>query len=401
MRVSAIKEVELLAAKRGGVVSLAQGIPAFDTPEPLKQAAVEALASGKAAAYSLTYGLPELRQAIQKDLAGMGMEYDWETEIVVTCGATEAITASLRALVSKERPEVVVPVPSYASYVHYVQAAGGVVKFLELDEERGWALDMDELRRLMGKQTAAILIANPNNPTGQCYSREELNEVAALARQHGSYLLTDEVYRNMVFEGEEPFSPAQNPENRDCVVRVMSFSKAYAMTGWRVGYLHSDVSIVNRIVGVHDAFVTCAPVVSQYAAIAALTKGRPYLKQFRDTLRRHRDELSKWMERHPELFEFEKPPSAYFLFPKLKTTSDDWAFTHALLLEAGVAVVPGSAFGPNGAGHVRFCFGRSEADLKLACARMDQWIRTQRLVAGAVKRTELMAAYSGGQIDWY
>jgi aspartate/methionine/tyrosine aminotransferase len=331
----------------------------------------------------------------------MGMHYDWETEIVVTCGATEAITASLRALVSRERPEVVVPVPCYASYTHYVQAAGGVVKFLELDEARGWAMDMDSLRKLVSDRTAAILIANPNNPTGHSYSREELNEVAALARRHGSYLICDEVYRNMVFDGDEPFSAAQNEANRDCVIRVMSFSKAYAMTGWRVGYLHSDVNVVNRIVGVHDAFVTCAPVVSQYAAIAALTKGRPYLKEFRDTLKQHRDELSRWMERHPELFEFQKPASAYFLFPKLKLTDDDWAFTRTLLLEAGVAVVPGSAFGPNGVGHVRFCFGRSAKDLQLACERMDQWLGTQRRVAGAIKRTELMATYSGGQIDWY
>jgi aspartate/methionine/tyrosine aminotransferase len=291
-------------------------------------------------------------------------------------------------------------VPSYASYAQYVQAAGGVVRYLELDEQRGWALNMDELRKMVGSRTAAILIANPNNPTGHSYSREQLTEVAALVRKHGSYLICDEVYRNMVFEGEDPYSPAQEAKNRDCVIRVMSFSKAYAMTGWRVGYLHSDVNVVNRIVGVHDAFVTCAPVVSQYAALAALQKGRPYLKQFRDTLRKHRDELSRWMEQHPELFEFEKPAAAYFLFPKLKTTIDDWAFTRAMLTEAGVAVVPGSAFGPNGAGHVRFCFGRSAEDLKLACERMDQWIHTQRRVVSAIKRAELMA-YSSAQTDWY
>jgi len=245
------------------------------------------------------------------------------------------------------------------------------------------------------------LIANPNNPTGHVYSREELQELARVARENGSYVITDEVYRHMVFEGEDSFSLAQDPEFRDTVVRVMSFSKAYAMTGWRVGYLHSDEKVVSRIVGVHDAFVTCAPVVSQYAAIAALTKGKPYLQKFRDTLRAHRDELCAWMEGHPELFEFEKPAAAYFLFPKLRGTTDDWAFTRTLLSEAGVAVVPGSAFGPNGAGHVRFCFGRARDDLELAMGRMDQWIHTQQRVISAIKRTELMAAYSGGTIDWY
>jgi aminotransferase len=375
MKVSAIKQVELMAAKRGDVVSLAQGIPAFDTPEPLKQAAIKAMLEGKTAAYSLTYGMPELRKLIQARLAAEGMDYDWETEIVVTCGATEAITASLRALVSRERPEVVVAVPSYASYTGYVKAAGGVAHFVGLTEDQGWALDLDAARAAIGPRTAAVLVANPNNPTGHCYSQAELDALVELCEKYDCKLITDEVYRDFMLEGGSAYTPAADDRNRKTVIRVYSFSKAFCMTGWRVAFLHSDRGVVDQVVGVHDAFVTCAPVVSQYAAMSALTEGEPYVAEFRAILRRQRDELCAWLDGHKRMFRYDKPAAAYFVFPRLVRDQDDWAFTERLLHEAGVAVVPGSAFGPNTAGHVRMCFGRSAEDIREACVRMDAWLK--------------------------
>ncbi len=387
MDVSAIKQMELMAAARGDVVSLAQGIPSFDTPEVVKAAAVRAIGDGRAAAYSLTYGLAELRQAIAADLARDGMDYDWEREIVVTCGAAEAIAASLRALIGSERREVIVPAPSYASYPGMVRAAGGMVRYVELEEtDRGWRLDVEDLRAMMGPQTAAVLLANPNNPTGHCYSREELVAVAEAAAEVGAYVICDEVYRDFVFgedgtwgvgEGVQEcgrwWSPAMEKGFGQTVIRVFSFSKAFAMTGWRVGYVHGAAEVMGRIVGVHDGLVTCAPVVSQYAAVAALTEGRPAVAAFCRALQERRDRLCRWLDSRADLFRYRRPEAAYFVLARLVGEADDWAFARRLLDEAGVAVVPGSAFGPGGEGRVRLCFGRSEADLAEAMERIDKW----------------------------
>ncbi|HVQ44439.1 MAG TPA: pyridoxal phosphate-dependent aminotransferase [Candidatus Saccharimonadia bacterium] len=375
---SAIKAVELLAAGQPGVVSLAQGIPSFDTPEPIKQAAIAAIRDGRAAAYSLTYGLAELRQTIACELGEAGMDYDPDHEIVVTCGGAEAIAATLRALITDGRREVIVPAPSYASYPEMVRTAGGSVRYVALDEANGWALDPAAVAAVMGPETAAVLLANPNNPTGHCYPEEQLRAVAELAQQHGCKLICDEVYKDFVFDGGSAYTPAAEPAYRDIVIRIFSFSKAYGMTGWRVAYVHGAAEVMDRVVGVHDNLVTCAPVVSQYAAMAAVTEGAPYVREFRAVLARRRDELCRWLDQYPDVFAYQKPNSAYFVFPRLVSGENDWDFVRAALAEAGVAAVPGVAFGPSGAGHIRLCFGRSDADMRLACERLDRWLARRR-----------------------
>ena len=368
-----------MASKIPDVISLAQGIPSFDTPEIIKRATIKALNKGLVAKYSLTYGLPDLRETVEEKLAQEGMYYDFENEIVVTAGSIEAITASLITIIDGKKNEIVLFSPSYTSYAEAVKVAGGKPVFVNLDEKNGWSIDLDSLAKKVSANTAGILLANPNNPTGTVYSKEDLLQIAELAEKKKCYIITDEVYKDFLYEeyaGEPLFSLAQLPELRKRVIRVFSLSKAYAMTGWRIGFVHSDEEIIREIVKVHDAMVTCAPVISQYAAIAALDFADRDIEQFRKEYARRRDITMRHLDDLSEFFSYERPNGAYFVFPKLLPKRDSWQFAYELLEKAHVAVVPGAAFGPNGEGHIRISFGRTEQDIDRAFGRIKDYFRS-------------------------
>ncbi|HBI25229.1 MAG: Aromatic amino acid aminotransferase [Candidatus Wolfebacteria bacterium GW2011_GWC2_39_22] len=381
INLSPIKQIELLASKIPDVVSLAQGIPSFDTPEVIKKATIKALNKGLVAKYSLTYGLPELRETIEEKLAQEGMYYDFENEIVVTAGSIEAITASLITIIDGKKDEILLFSPSYTSYAEAVKVAGGKPVFVNLDEKNGWSIDFDNLTKKITANTAGILFANPNNPTGTIFKKEELLKIAELAEKKKFYIITDEVYKDFLYtvdgESEPFFSLAQIPELRKRVIRVFSLSKAYAMTGWRIGFVHSDVEIISEIVKVHDAMVTCAPVISQYAAIAALDFAEKDIEYFRNEYTRRRDVTMAHLDELSEFFSYQKPNGAYFVFPKLLPKRDSWEFARELLEKAHVAVVPGAAFGPNGEGHIRISFGRTEKDIDRAFGRIKKYFKKQ------------------------
>jgi len=375
---SPIKQIELMASQIPDVISLAQGIPSFDTPEVVKKAAIKALNKGLVAKYSLTYGLPELRETIEEKLAEEGMYYDFENEIVVTVGSIEAITASLVTIIDGKKNEIVLFSPSYASYAEAVKVAGGKPVFVNLDEKNGWSVDFGSLEKKITANTAGILFANPNNPTGTVMGKETLLRIAELAEKKKFYIITDEVYKDFLYgeyEGKSLFSLAQVPELRKRVIRVFSLSKAYAMTGWRIGFVHSDEEVIKEIVKVHDALVTCAPVISQYAAMAALDFADKDIERFREEYARRRDITMAHLDELSEFFSYEKPNGAYFVFPKLLPKRDSWQFAHDLLEKAGVAVVPGVAFGPNGESHIRISFGRTEKDIDRAFERIKTYFR--------------------------
>ena len=379
INLSPIKQIELMASKIPDVISLAQGIPSFDTPEIIKRATIKALNKGLVAKYSLTYGLPDLRETVEEKLAQEGMYYDFENEIVVTAGSIEAITASLITIIDGKKNEIVLFSPSYTSYAEAVKVAGGKPVFVNLDEKNGWSIDLDALAKKVSANTAGILLANPNNPTGTVYSKEDLLQIAELAEKKKCYIITDEVYKDFLYEeyaGEPLFSLAQLPELRKRVIRVFSLSKAYAMTGWRIGFVHSDEEIIREIVKVHDAMVTCAPVISQYAAIAALDFADKDIEQFRKEYARRRDITMRHLDDLSEFFSYERPNGAYFVFPKLLPKRDSWQFAYELLEKAHVAVVPGAAFGPNGEGHIRISFGRTEQDIDRAFGRIKDYFRS-------------------------
>jgi aspartate/methionine/tyrosine aminotransferase len=376
VRLSPIKEIELAAARRPGTVSLAQGIPSFDTPDVIKQYVKERMDEGAVARYSLAPGLVELRERVAEDLRRDGMAYDPDGEILITVGSIEGIAATLMA-VTEPGDEIILPSPSYASYQQVIRMVGCEPVFAPLDEERNFDLDVDAIAKRITSRTAAIFYCNPNNPTGTLYTREQSLKMMELAERHDLMIVTDEVYKDFVFGEREYFSPAQVPEFRDRVVRIFSLSKAYAMTGWRIGYLHASRDVVTEVLKVHDSLVTCAPVISQYAAIAALTLGRDSVQEFRRAYLRRRDLMLTRLDRLSHIFDYQKPTGAYFVFPRVKDTvplaHDSRALAFDLLERAGVAVVPGSAFGPTGESHLRLSYGRDDADIVESFDRIDAY----------------------------
>ena len=376
VQISPIKAVEIEASRLGDVVSLAQGIPSFDTPEPIKQYVVDRLAEGVCARYSLSPGLPELRELISEALLADGMRYDPDGEILVTCGAIEAIASTLLATVGPG-DEVIVASPTYASYLPAIRLTGARPRFVALDEDRNFDLDPDAIAAALTSRTRAILLCNPNNPTGTVYSVDETAEMMRLAEERDLLVITDEVYKDFLYTDEEAGNPAKLEAYRDRVLRVFSFSKAFGMTGWRVGFVHGDRRLVNEILAVHDTLVTCAPVVSQYAAIAALRLGAPFVEQFRREFRERRDRVVERLDALDRVFDYQMPNASYFAFPRVKDTvplaRDSRALAHDILQKARVALVPGVAFGPTGEAHLRICYARPPQDIERAFDRLDDY----------------------------
>jgi len=393
LRLSIIKQIEQRASVYPDAISLAQGIPSFDTPECIKRRVENALKRGVVSKYSLSYGLPELRELIEQSLARENMFYDWQKEIVVTAGSIEGITATILAI-TEPGDEIIIPEPTYTSYREVIVLAGCVPVFVPLNEEKGWAFEIEKYRSAITPKTKAIFYCNPNNPTGTIYSKEQLLDLAKLAEEHDLFLISDDVYKDFNFgdnSSEKIFSLAEVKSLRKRLIRLYSFSKVYAMTGWRVGYLHADEEIVKEIIKVHDCLVTCAPVISQYAAMGALEMGErdvvqfnsEYIKRLNLTMRRL-DELKKYLS-------YVKPQGAYYAFPKINPENfsdkfliknergevmvNSWEFALDLLEKTQVAIVPGFAFGPNGEGHFRINFGRSEEDLNRAFDRIDKYFK--------------------------
>lgn len=381
LNLSVIKQMELRAAKYPDVISLAQGVPNFDTPECIKRRVEIALKRGIVAKYSLSPGIPEFRELIETKLAQDNMFYDWEKEILITAGSIEGITATILAL-TNAGDEIIIPEPTYTSYREVIVLAGCTPVFVPLEEGESWAFNLERFKNAITPKTKIIFYCNPNNPTGTIYSREQLLELAKLAEEHDLYLISDEVYKDFVFEDNKKiFSLAEIPELRKRVIRLFSFSKSYAMTGWRVGYLHSDKSIVKEILKVHDSLVTCAPVISQYGAMGALEMGDKDLEWMNGEYKKRRDLICRHLDELPQVFSYVRPESAYFVFPKILLDEIDyenadcpesfsWKFSLWLLEKARVAVVPGIAFGPNGEKHIRMSFGRSERDINEAFRRI-------------------------------
>jgi aspartate/methionine/tyrosine aminotransferase len=388
LRLSIIKQMELRAAKFPDVISLAQGVPSFDTPSGIKRRVERALADGVVARYSLSPGLPELRELIEINLAKENMFYDWEKEIIVTAGSIEGITATILAITSPE-DEIIVPEPTYTSYREVIILAGCIPVFVPLKEENGWSLDTDKIEAAITPKTKAIFYCNPNNPTGIIYSKEQLLKLGEMSKKHNLFLISDEVYKDFVFSKEKLFSLAELPELRKKVIRLFSFSKTYAMTGWRVGYLHSDEEVISEILKVHDSLVTCAPVVSQYAAMGALEMGERDVKEFRKKYIKRRDIICKRLDKLSKYFSYTKPNSTYYVFPKIKQEnlpedfkkdykngeSLSWQFALWILEKTQVAVVPGVAFGPSGEGHFRMSFGKTKKEIDEAFDRIENLLK--------------------------
>jgi aminotransferase len=373
--ISAIKEMPLIASKVGGCVSLGQGIPSFPTPAHIVEAVYRRLKEDPdAGKYTLGPGLPELREAVATQLSRqIGRTVAPDKEICITVGAMEALSAAVLTVVDRN-DEVILPSPNYASHIEQVLLAEGVPVFVPL-READWQLDVEGIRQAITPRTKAIILCNPHNPTGANFAASDLRTLGDLALAHDLFIICDETYDFLVYDGHSPFSLTTIPELAERVIATFSFSKKYAMTGWRVGYVYAAEGILDQIMKIHDAVAICAPSLSQYAALAALQGPQECVAEIGAALQRRRDLACDRLDRLAEFFEYVKPQGAYYLMARYKMPHvDSMTFALRLLHEARVITIPGAAFGPTGENHIRISFGGTESEINEAFDRIAKWL---------------------------
>ncbi len=371
---SAIHEMTRLSREVEDVAFLSWAKPTSGTPEHINAGAIEAIRGGLCGGYSGNAGLPELRQEICRKLKrDNGIDAN-PSEILVTVGAIEGLSAAVMALIDPG-DEVILPSPTYSTHVRQVVIASGKPVFAATIEEDGFALDIDAIRAAITPKTRAILYCSPSNPSGTAFSEEQLRELAGVALEHDLAVVTDEAYEYFTFDGHEHFSIGSIPEMQGRVISCYTFTKTYAMTGWRIGYLHADEELIPQITKAHIPFAICAPVVSQYAALAALKGPQECVAEFREHYRAMRDLMCERLDRLPGVFQYAKPSGSYLMFPRilLDEGQDSAAFCKKLLREARVSTTPGAAFGPTGEGHLRLSFCVTEEEIDKAFDRMEQY----------------------------
>jgi aminotransferase len=270
--------------------------------------------------------------------------------------------------------EVILPSPTYSTHIRQVIIASGKPILVPTIENEGFRLDTDAIRDAVTPRTRAILYCSPSNPTGTVFPETQLRELAEIALQNGLTLLTDEAYEYFTYDGSRHVSVASIPEMRKNVISCFTFTKTYAMTGWRIGYLHAHESWIPQITKAHIPFAICTPVVSQYAALAALEGPQDCVDEFREHYRSARDVMCERLDAMKSVFDYQRPDGAYLMFPRILTekgSKDSRAFCLDLLQKARVSTTPGIAFGPTGEGHCRMSFCVPEEMIHRAFDRME------------------------------
>ena len=373
---SGIRRFFDILATMDDVISLGVGEPDFDTPRQVVEAGVEALREGRTH-YTSNYGTIELRRALAAHLERLyGVEYDPAREVLITVGASEAVDLALRATCDPG-DEVVLHEPSYVSYVPAVVFAGGVVRHVPTRFEDDFALDPAAVEAAITPRTKALFLGYPCNPTGAVLPDAVQDELAAVAERHDLLVYSDEIYDRLAYGSYRHRAFSALPGMRDRTILMGGFSKAYAMTGWRVGWLCAPAAILEGIVKVHQYGIMSASTIAQDAALVAIMDGEPDVARMVAEYDRRRRLLVDGLNRIG-LPTFE-PRGAFYTFPNITSTGlTDDQFTERLLREEQVAVVPGSAFGPSGAGHVRACYATSYEQLEEALRRIESFVARVR-----------------------
>jgi aminotransferase len=359
------------------VAFLSWAKPTTAAPEHIHRAAMAAIAEGKADGYSETGGLLPLREEIVKKLKRInGIEAE-PGEIIVTVGAIEGLSAAIMAAVDPG-DEVILPSPTYSTHVNQVAIASAKPVFVPCIEEEGFRLDIEDVRRAITPRTKAILYCSPVNPTGTVLGESDLRRLAALAVDAGLVVITDEAYEYFTFDDHAHFSIASIPEVRDHVISCFTLTKNYCMTGWRIGYVHASDKWIPDIGKAHIPFAICAPVASQYAALAALQGPQEFIEESRAKYLSARNLMCERLDRIPSVFSYQRPHGSYLMFPRilLDEGKDSMAFCKRLLHEAKVSTTPGVDFGPTGEGHLRMSFCVPERTIDLAFDRIEAFTRT-------------------------
>lgn len=372
---SGIRKFFDIVSEMTDAISLGVGEPDFDTPWHIRDEGIYSLEKGRTF-YTSNAGLKELKIEICNYLyRKMGLTYDYQTETIVTVGGSEAIDIGLRAMINPG-DEVLIPQPSYVSYLPCTILADGVPVIIELKAENQFKLTKEELLEAITPKTKILILPFPNNPTGAILTKEELEEISEVAIEKDIFVMSDEIYSELSYAGNH-VSIANIPGMKERTLIINGFSKSYAMTGWRLGYAAGPKEIIEQMVKIHQFAIMCAPTTSQYAAVEALRNGDEEVAKMREAYnQRRRFLVHQFKEMGLVCFE---PFGAFYVFPCIKEfglTSDE--FATKLLKEEKVAVVPGTAFGECGEGFLRISYAYSLENLKIALERIERFVKKLR-----------------------
>lgn len=355
------------------IIHMEIGRPDFDTPEKIKKAAYASLEAGHVF-YTSNYGTPQLRKAIAEwENARNGTAYD-PSEVLVTVGVGEATYAAMAAFLG-DGDEVLVPDPVWLNYIHVPSSLGAVPVTYALKEENGYQIDFDELEGKITDRTKMIVIVDPSNPTGGVFSRATLERLAEIAKKNDLLVLSDEIYEQLVYDGEKHTAIASLPGMAERTIKLGGFSKAYSMTGWRLGYMCAPISVIKACVRVNQYTITCASSFAQDAGVIALTDCADDVEAMRAEYQRRKDYAVKALNAIDGI-SCNNPHGAFYIFVNVKgfgKTSMEMA--EYLLENAKVALVPGSAFGEYGEGYLRMSYACSYDDIVEACSRIGKAIK--------------------------
>lgn len=372
---SGIRKFFDIVSEMEDAISLGVGEPDFDTPWHIRDEGIYSLEKGRTF-YTSNAGLKELKVEIANYLyRTQKLSYDAGKDIIVTVGGSEAIDIALRAMINPGE-EVLIPQPSYVSYEPCAILAGGVPVIIELKEENEFRLTAQELREAITDKTKVLILPFPNNPTGAIMEKEDLEAIAEVIREKAIFVISDEIYAELTYKGKH-ISIASLPGMQERTVLINGFSKAYAMTGWRLGYACAPENIMEQMLKIHQFAIMCAPTTSQYAAVEALRNGDEDVAMMREAYnQRRRFLMHSFKEMGLKCFE---PYGAFYVFPCIKEfgmTSEE--FAERLLREEKVAVVPGTAFGGCGEGFLRISYAYSLENLKTALEKINAFITRLR-----------------------
>ncbi len=368
---SGIRKFFDIVSEMKDAISLGVGEPDFDTPWHIREEGIYSLEKGRTF-YTSNSGLKELRIEICNYLKRkLGLDYDYNREVLITVGGSEAIDIALRAMIDPG-DEVLIPEPCYVSYVPCVELAHGVPVTIPLKEENQFRLTKEEVLENLTDKTKILVLPFPNNPTGAIMEKEDLAAIAEICVEKDLFVLSDEIYSELTYKGEH-CSIAQFPGMKERTVVINGFSKAYAMTGWRLGYAAAPAAIMEQMTKIHQFAIMCAPTTSQYAAVEALRHGDKDVERMKESYNhRRRYLLHEFHEMGLECFE---PYGAFYMFPSIRKfglTSEE--FANRLLQEEKIAVVPGTAFGECGEGFLRISYAYSLENLKIALERVRRFV---------------------------
>ncbi|MBS7261477.1 MAG: aminotransferase class I/II-fold pyridoxal phosphate-dependent enzyme [Treponema sp.] len=353
------------------VISLSVGEPDFPTPWCIREEAFYHIEKGHTS-YTSNWGLIELREEISKYMASYNMSYNPQNEILITVGASEGVDAVLRAILN-EGDEIIVSQPCYVNYVPLAELCH--VKVIPLDtSENGFYPTAEQIEKLCTPKTKAVMICSPNNPTGTMIPASELEKIAEVVKKHEIWCISDEIYCELAYDGEKHVSIGSFPGMKDYTIILNGFSKSFAMTGWRIGYIAAPSELLAQIVKLHGYNTICAPIFSQYAACEGLKNGWEEVEKMRVSYQQRRNLMVKAFNEMG--LPVPEPKGAFYMFPDITSTGlSSEEFATMLFQKYNVAVVPGSVFGAGGEGHIRCCYATSVEKIKIALERIAEFVQ--------------------------